>query len=721
MLAAKKPPLYPTQQDLLKKSDRFNRALGLIQSISLTAQLAFVGANVTCWNDHLTYDSEFVMPESLMPLLSGLFLVLAGMLIGYFLWYRDRTQDEEIRLQLQSDNDDLSKQLQKYKTERKSLTDELSSQEGKLDILQELCDDLVAGREQFQQDRLALESDVSAHRSRLELIQSRLDEERQARMTAEERLHEEQQQSVERLNAEEKSWREQLAKLQTELLHRTTDIKQLSGVNDRTTEKLHAAEATIAALKSELESQRLLVETARQNESGLEKEFVSLESTLKSHSELLQESRGQCAAALSAKQLAEDVANDLRQRLKDQQLLLSKLDATQAASESVKLRCLSLEQSLENSTDRLTHLTAQRDQAFDAEKEVRESMAALQTRNQNQEMTIRQLRAKTDEFSIKLRDIKEGRLEIESEANGLREKLQASREELEQLRRQRDELAAQLESIQKSNVEGTSLLEQRLSEVATLKRNREKLATQLATMEQQYHICEARLEERTTELRSLQAERENLTAKLADLRDERVRGEAGHEQRLAEIQQLRQERDELAGQLADSEREMAESRLSNLQQRDDIQVRLNMLISQRDQAFTEADGLRHKLKSLRDEIEELKQARSEPVILSAPFGGEYDHEYGGRTRAHDSRGVIYVDEPESRDDLKRIYGIAEVLEKRLNDFGVYTFKQIMEWEEENIQEFSMLLEFFKDRIDRDDWIGQARKLYRQKQREQKAA
>ena len=189
-----------------------------------------------------------------------------------------------------------------------------------------------------------------------------------------------------------------------------------------------------------------------------------------------------------------------------------------------------------------------------------------------------------------------------------------------------------------------------------------------------------------------------------------MRGESSNQQRLTEIQQLRQERDGLAGELADSERAMAESRLSSIHRRDDIQVRLNMLISQRDQAFTEVDGLRHKLKLLRDEIGELKQARPEPVILSAPFGREYDEEYGGRTRLHESRGVVFVQTPESRDDLKRIYGIAEVLEKQLNDYGVYTFKQIMAWKEENIREFSTLLAFFKDRIDRDDWIGQAREL-----------
>ena len=91
----------------------------------------------------------------------------------------------------------------------------------------------------------------------------------------------------------------------------------------------------------------------------------------------------------------------------------------------------------------------------------------------------------------------------------------------------------------------------------------------------------------------------------------------------------------------------------------------------------------------------------------------YDEEYGGHTTVHAKRGRIYVSEPETRDDLKRISGIAEVLEARLNDYGIYTFKQIMEWSKESIDEFSNLLTF-RDRIERDDWQHQARYFYDQK-------
>ena len=94
---------------------------------------------------------------------------------------------------------------------------------------------------------------------------------------------------------------------------------------------------------------------------------------------------------------------------------------------------------------------------------------------------------------------------------------------------------------------------------------------------------------------------------------------------------------------------------------------------------------------------------------------DYDDEYGGPIRMHATRGMVYTEAPKQQDDLKRISGIAVVLEARLNDYGIYTFKQIMEWNQAAIEEFSLLLTF-KDRIERDDWVSQARFFYNEKQR-----
>lgn len=62
-----------------------------------------------------------------------------------------------------------------------------------------------------------------------------------------------------------------------------------------------------------------------------------------------------------------------------------------------------------------------------------------------------------------------------------------------------------------------------------------------------------------------------------------------------------------------------------------------------------------------------------------------------------------------RDDLKEISGIGEVLEQKLNDLGVKTYDQVMSWGDDDIEEYSKLLAW--DRIEADDWVGQARQLF----------
>jgi hypothetical protein len=65
------------------------------------------------------------------------------------------------------------------------------------------------------------------------------------------------------------------------------------------------------------------------------------------------------------------------------------------------------------------------------------------------------------------------------------------------------------------------------------------------------------------------------------------------------------------------------------------------------------------------------------------------------------------------DDLKRIKGVAEVLEKMLHGIGVYYFWQIAEWNAEDIAHVDTQLTAFKGRIRRDEWVAQARRFVRE--------
>lgn len=61
------------------------------------------------------------------------------------------------------------------------------------------------------------------------------------------------------------------------------------------------------------------------------------------------------------------------------------------------------------------------------------------------------------------------------------------------------------------------------------------------------------------------------------------------------------------------------------------------------------------------------------------------------------------------DDLKRISGVGPVLEGKLNGLGIYHFWQIARWNADEVSWVDGFLNF-RGRIDRDNWIEQAKTL-----------
>ena len=70
-----------------------------------------------------------------------------------------------------------------------------------------------------------------------------------------------------------------------------------------------------------------------------------------------------------------------------------------------------------------------------------------------------------------------------------------------------------------------------------------------------------------------------------------------------------------------------------------------------------------------------------------------------------------VAEPgDDKDDLKKIKGVGPVIEKTLNELGIFLFNQIAEMSEFEIDRVAQRLKGFRSRIYREDWMGQARDL-----------
>ncbi len=69
--------------------------------------------------------------------------------------------------------------------------------------------------------------------------------------------------------------------------------------------------------------------------------------------------------------------------------------------------------------------------------------------------------------------------------------------------------------------------------------------------------------------------------------------------------------------------------------------------------------------------------------------------------------------PDQVDDLRKISGVGNVLQQMLNSMGIYLFDQVARFTKEDISWVDDRLKF-KGRIERDDWMSQAKELHREK-------
>ena len=80
-------------------------------------------------------------------------------------------------------------------------------------------------------------------------------------------------------------------------------------------------------------------------------------------------------------------------------------------------------------------------------------------------------------------------------------------------------------------------------------------------------------------------------------------------------------------------------------------------------------------------------------------------------------GQVYEERPEVVDDLKRVRGIAKVMENKLNAAGIYTFAQIARWSDAAATEFGVRLSIIGN-VDRYNWRNQCAELHREKYHEE---
>jgi predicted flap endonuclease-1-like 5' DNA nuclease/peptidoglycan hydrolase CwlO-like protein len=206
------------------------------------------------------------------------------------------------------------------------------------------------------------------------------------------------------------------------------------------------------------------------------------------------------------------------------------------------------------------------------------------------------------------------------------------------------------------------------------------------------------------------------------------------------------ERDQLQSDMATRSSEddivqQKDARIEKLtQELDNWQNRLPPLIERFRTRNEEAEQLESELEEARERIRELESARENPVeeqtrIEPVTHSDELTDGLDASNDPVDDYADPLVadndelaDEPEDaepeyepedepvtgthslRDDLQQIKGVGPAIEKTLNEMGIFSFQQIAEMSEYDIDRVARRLKGFRSRIYREDWIGQAREL-----------
>lgn len=509
-------------------------------------------------------------------------------------------------------------------------------------------------------------------------------------------------------------------------------------------EQLAAAKAKNETLQQEVESLEQIageIDTHRQNNESL---ILSL-SNANGQLEKVLEQRD---SAMSSASGLQTVSRGLQTRIDNQESTIHRLRKCQDdALENLKHE-LKVRREMESRYDeRINELRSQmKSQAREFQKQVAESADATGKQKQDfdaevemlhevAEQEVTELKAKLETAGKEIESLQEAKSKQATELNNFAQ--------LQQQFVERETQLSQLADTIKSNSADYK------STIVKLEAHREQLSKELETARDQ---LQSQLKKDSETIGKVQAQRDSLqeevnqlTAKASQLQEavtlyEQSRSE--QETQLSQLAQTRARLCEVEKSLAKKDQSLrhlqAESaELSRLRDEHSISLRRQAELQSRlDSMMADhlaTQKLREQIRQQQQTIENLQASQdTEPTFTMnenptvIPFTqaiqhhreSTYDSTYGGRVRRDHTLGIVFTEAPEACDDLKRISGIATVLENRLNEIGIYTFKQIIDWKPEEIEEFSRVLAF-RDRIERDDWQGQARFFYNQKENAQR--
>jgi predicted flap endonuclease-1-like 5' DNA nuclease len=352
------------------------------------------------------------------------------------------------------------------------------------------------------------------------------------------------------------------------------------------------------------------------------------------------------------------------------------------------------------------------------------------------------------------------------ELSARNDRLQALQEELSVRTQRLTVLEAQEASVRRRASEYDAAAAAQLAEAQQLQLMRQAAQQTLESNEQEGHHLERRL----AELEATIAETDRLRARVEELEpaqgrvhwlevqlsDQDVEHRAAlhqlnsqlaeRDRRIGQLESLSQRLQEQEAALAQWETKYAhtltqhDAQIAKLQRQlaaqDQLKAQLLLDKQLLDERAERIDGLKHQIQELEaiqhgladqlktagEKQEEIDRLRKRLVEVRAALrikaiGGAVAPRQ--KTRQNGSQLNLEIEQAKAakerpKDDLSKIHGIGPVFARTLNKMGLYSFGQIARWTSEDIDKVAKKLYTAPDRIKRDKWIDEAKKLHAKK-------
>lgn len=236
----------------------------------------------------------------------------------------------------------------------------------------------------------------------------------------------------------------------------------------------------------------------------------------------------------------------------------------------------------------------------------------------------------------------------------------------------------------------------------------EALVSTLAGIESDLDVVASR---RGPDLEPVYAQLSALDTSLAAIRTE-LRGHSRFEaldRRLISLQEAVMNAP--AGEVSRDDLTALEDRLTSIEY--GLSAIHHMLRSRQDQYRPEYEPLRPRMADTGAGGHEAREVRMQPRTTRAappPRTPRRLEAIAAARKPDDQANLLTHAAFGEGDDLSRIVGVGPILTELLHDVGVYYFWQIAEWSDEDVSYVDEKLLHFRGRIERDDWVGQARDL-----------